>query len=85
MSAGVQEVLVSDSHTNTFARGYDVLQRRDNAVGIANGYGLDDRGVKNFLFSTSSRPASGPTRHPIQWVLRALSPGVKQPVREGDH
>jgi hypothetical protein len=42
---------------------------RDRAVGIAAGYGLDDRGVgvpspgrvKNFLFSTSSRQALGHT------------------------
>jgi hypothetical protein len=64
--------------------------RRDGAVGIATGHGLDDRGVgvgvpvgsriENFLFSTSSRPALGPTQPPIQWVL-----GVKRPGRETDH
>jgi hypothetical protein len=40
------------------------LSSRASAVGIATGYGLDGRGVgvrvpdrvKNFLFSTSSRP-----------------------------
>jgi hypothetical protein len=47
-----------------------------SAVGIATEYGLDDRGVgvripessriKNFLFSTSSRPALGSTHPPIQ-------------------
>jgi hypothetical protein len=35
----------------------------DSVVGTAIGYGLDDRGVggrvKNFIFSTSSRPALG--------------------------
>jgi hypothetical protein len=41
--------------------------------------------VKKFLFSTSSRQALGPTQIPIQWVPGALSPGVKRPVREGDH
>jgi hypothetical protein len=58
-----------------------------------NGYGLDGLWVgssspgrvKNFLFSTSSRPALGPTQPPMQRVLGALSPGVKQPVREADH
>jgi hypothetical protein len=45
-------------------------------VGIAIGYGLDDRGVdvqvrvKNFHFSISSRPALGFTQPPIQWVPR---------------
>jgi hypothetical protein len=27
----------------------------------------------NFQFSTSSKPALGPTESPIQWVSRALS------------
>jgi hypothetical protein len=47
---------------------------------------LDDRGVgvpspgrvKNFLFSTSSRPALGPTQPPIEWVPGVLSQGVKR-------
>jgi hypothetical protein len=38
---------------------------RDSVVGIATGYGLDDRGVgvrvENFLFPTSSRPPLGLT------------------------
>jgi hypothetical protein len=41
--------------------------------------------VKNFLFSTSSRPALGPTQPRIQWVPGALSPRVKKPGREADH
>jgi hypothetical protein len=41
--------------------------------------------VKNFLCSTSSRPALRPTQPPIQWVLGALSPGAKRPGREADH
>jgi hypothetical protein len=57
------------------------------------GYWLDDeRGwrlncsrVKNFLFSTSSRPVLGSTQPPSQWVLAALTPGVKQPGCEVDH
>jgi hypothetical protein len=66
---------------------------RDSVVGIATGYGLDDRRgrssspgmVKNFLFSTSSRPALGSTQPPIQLVPGALSPGVKRQGREADH
>jgi len=37
-----------------------------------------------FLFATAFRLALGPTQPPVQWVPRALSPGVKRPEREGD-
>jgi hypothetical protein len=70
-----------------------IAMSRDSAVGIATGYGSDDRGgrssspgrVKNFLFSTASRPVLGPTQPPIQWVQGALSPRVKRQGREADH
>jgi hypothetical protein len=58
---------------------------RDSVVGIATGYGLDDRGVGvrvpvgSRLFSMSSRPALGSTQALIQWAPGALSPGVKRP------
>jgi hypothetical protein len=42
-------------------------------------------GVKNLLFSTSSRPAMGPTQPPIQWVPGAPSPGIKWLGCEADH
>jgi hypothetical protein len=65
---------------------------RNIAVGIATGYGLDDRGVefesgrvKMFLFSTSYRPVLESTQPPIQWVPGAPSPGVKRLGREVDH
>jgi hypothetical protein len=38
-----------------------------------------------FLFAIVSRPALGPTQPPIQWILRALSLGIKQPACEADH
>jgi hypothetical protein len=41
--------------------------------------------VKNFLFSTSSRPAVGSTQLPIQWVQRALPSGVMRAGRETNH
>jgi hypothetical protein len=55
---------------------------RVSAVGIANSYWLDDRGVgvrvpvgsTNFHFSMSFRPAMGSTQTPIQWVPGALTP-----------
>jgi len=37
------------------------------------------------LFSTTSRPALGPTHPPTLWVPESLSPGVKQPGLEVDH
>jgi hypothetical protein len=62
-------------------------------VGIAAGYGLDDRRgrssnpgrVKNFLFSMSSRLDLGPTQPPILWVPGILSLEVKREGREADH
>jgi hypothetical protein len=61
------------------------LRSPDSAVGIGSGYGLDGRGVKNFLFSMLSKVALGITQPPTQWVPEALSPGVKRPGREADH
>jgi hypothetical protein len=65
----------------------------DSSVGVALGYGLDDRGSRVrfpaelgiFLFTTVSRPALGLTQPPIQWVPGALSLGVKRPGREAEH
>jgi hypothetical protein len=42
-------------------------------------------GLRIFLLTTKSRTALGPTQPPIQWVLGALSLGVKWPGREADH
>jgi hypothetical protein len=73
---------------------YHISRSWVSVIGIATGYGLDDREgvgvpsagrVKNFLFSTSSRPTLGSTQPPIQWVPEALSPGVKRQGREADH
>jgi hypothetical protein len=38
-----------------------------------------------FLFFSVFRPALRPVQLPIQWVLGALSLGVKRPWRESDH
>jgi hypothetical protein len=52
----------------------------DSSVGIATGYGLDDRG------SIPGRGwALGPTQPPIQWLQGVLSLGVKRPWCEADH
>jgi hypothetical protein len=54
---------------------------RDSSVGIATGRGSISGRGKTFLFSTASRPTLGPTQLPVQWVLGALSPGVKSQGR----
>jgi hypothetical protein len=65
-----------------------------SSVGIALGYGLDDRGsrvrfpgggLEVFLFTTAFRTVLGPTQPPIQWVARALSLGLKRVGRDADH
>jgi hypothetical protein len=64
-------------------------QSRDSSVGIALGYGLDNRssrvrflvGLRIFLFITASRTDPRPTQPPIQWVPGALSLGLKPPSR----
>jgi hypothetical protein len=56
-------------------KNYPISCSRDSIVGIVTGYGLDDREVGVWvpvgsrIFSTSSRPALGPTQPPIQWLL----------------
>jgi hypothetical protein len=59
-------------------------------IGMTTGYVLNDRESipgrsKIFLFSTTSRLALGPIQPSVQWVAVALSPGVKQQVREAVH
>lgn len=57
------------------------------------GYGLDNQGTgvqflvgsRFFFFFTASRPAPGPTRPSIQWILRALPQEVNQLDCEADY
>jgi hypothetical protein len=49
-----------------------------SSVGIGTVYGLGGRGSfpsrgRDFLYSTASRSALGPTQPPIHWILGALS------------
>jgi hypothetical protein len=60
-----------------------------SSVGKAAAYWLDGLSLipgrrKIFLFSTTSRPALGPTQPHIQWVLKALSLRRKRQGREAD-
>jgi hypothetical protein len=61
-------------------------RRRYNArllTGRQRGRSSSPIRVKNFLFSTSSKPGS--TQPFIQWVPGTVSPGVKRPGCEADH
>jgi hypothetical protein len=49
------------------------------------GHSSNPSRVKNFLFSTSSRPVLGSTHLPSQRVPGALFPEVKRPKRKADH
>jgi hypothetical protein len=58
---------------------------RNSSVNIANGWTAGVRfPVKIFLYSTSSRPALGPTQSPTQCVPEVHSAGVKRSGREAD-
>jgi hypothetical protein len=54
-------------------------------AGQKRGRSLSPGRIKNFHFSTSSRPAVGSNQSPVQWLLGVLSPGVKWPGREPNH
>jgi hypothetical protein len=64
-----------------------------SSVGIALGYGLDDRGSRvrfpvgagNFSLHHRVQSGSGAYPAPIQWVPGTLSLGVKRPGREADN
>jgi hypothetical protein len=63
------------------------MNQQDSSVGIATGYGLDDRGV-GVRVSVGSRIFSSPRRPDWLWgngYRGALSPGVKWQGREADH
>jgi hypothetical protein len=58
------------------------IESRDSSVGIALGYGLENRGSRvrspavagNFSLHHRVQNGSGPTQPPIQWILGVLFP-----------
>jgi hypothetical protein len=78
------DVYLHSPHTSLW-RGTWLSKSRGSSVGIALGYGLDDRGSRvrfpagagNFSLHHRVRTALGPTQPPIHWVHGALSPGGK--------
>jgi hypothetical protein len=70
-----------------------VKKSRDSSVGIALGYGLDDRGSRVRFsagagnFSRHHRVQTGSGAHPASYPVgtRGFFPGVKRPGREADH
>jgi hypothetical protein len=70
-----------------------LIESRDSSVGIALGYGLDDRGsgvrypAGAGNFSLSHRVQNGSGTHPVSYPMRTRGsfPGVKRPGREADH
>jgi hypothetical protein len=68
-------------------------KNRDSSVGIALGYGMDDRGSRvrfparagNFSLHHRVQNGSGAHPPPIQYVPGALFLGIKRPEREADH
>jgi hypothetical protein len=78
----------------TFGTGYVFIGKsRDSSVGIALGYGLDDRGSRVRFpavvgnFSLHHRVQSGSGAHSAFYPMgtRGSFPGVKRPGREADH
>jgi hypothetical protein len=53
------------------------------AASIIQSYSNPGRN-ENFLFSTKSRPALGPTQPPIQWEPKSISLGIKRSGHETD-
>jgi hypothetical protein len=78
-------------HYFSFIQSLD--KSRDSSVGIALGYGLDDRGSRVRFpagagnFSLHYRIQNGAGAHPASHPMgtRGSFPGVKRPGREADH
>jgi hypothetical protein len=80
------------SSTGYFFIDWDFFNSRDSSVGIALGYGLDDRGSRVRFsaeaenFSLHHRVQNGSGAHPVSYPTgtRGFFPGVKRLGREAD-
>jgi hypothetical protein len=72
--------LISDTPRSPFT------QEQNRNISRSNPRHVDSRrGLGIFLFTTASGTPLGPTQPPTQWVLKAVSLGIKRPAREVDH
>jgi hypothetical protein len=65
------------------------VRSRDSSIDVGLRAGWPDfhsrKGQENFLNSTATIPARGPTQPPIQLLRGSLSLRVKRPGRKSDH
>jgi hypothetical protein len=65
---------------------FHIYESRGCSVSVVSGYGLNERAIefrspeeaRDFSSTLWSRPALGSTQLPLQWLPRAISPGVKR-------
>jgi hypothetical protein len=77
----VNSTLFSARHVNSRGSSASIVTRL--RAGLPDS--IPGRGRDSFLIVTASKPALGPTKPPIQWVLRSRSPGIKRTGREANH
>jgi hypothetical protein len=88
-----RQVIVCTVHDKELTGAPRCIKSRDSSVGVALGYGFDDRGSRVRFpaeagnFSLHHRVQNGSGAHPASYPMgaRGSFPGVKRPGREADH